>query len=236
MTTPARANLVLRLVRGGAAPAAKEPRDADLPPGEREAPFDDSQLLSAVRAGDRVAAGAFYDRVVPRIDRTIRRLLGASDPDREDLTQATLIELVSTIDRYRGDCSLDAWVTTVTAHVVYKKIRRRTLERRAFAQGLDEQDEDSAVFAFTATPADDVAARDLLARVQSHLDAMSADRAWAFVLHDVWGYDLRETARIMEVSVAAAQSRLVRGRRELHARIADDPELARSMLREEGES
>ncbi len=205
-----RANL--RVVQGaGGAPAARRPEPA----------LDDSELLAALRVGDPGAAVALHDRIRPQVDRTIARLLGRADVDSEDLAQLALIEIVSTIDRYRGDCALDWWTSTVTAHVVYKHLRRRQTERRLFAS----LDADDIVPRSSTHGARAPMLRDMLARVLRHLDAIEEQKAWTFVLHDVCGHDLREISEITGVSVSAAQSRLVRGRRELHERIAADGEL-----------
>jgi RNA polymerase sigma-70 factor (ECF subfamily) len=194
--------------------------------------LDDSELLAALRGGDVGAAAALHDRVRPQVDRTIRRLLGPQDLDHEDLIQLAMIELVSTIGRYRGDCSLDAWTRTLTAHVVYNHIRRRKTERRIFgvldAETLAEARSSSRTLR-------DAILRSVVGRVRAHLAEIDDTNAWTFLLHDVWGYDLREIAAITGVSVAAAQTRLVRGRREVHERIESDPELANLLDSEQSE-
>jgi RNA polymerase sigma-70 factor (ECF subfamily) len=198
------------------------PRDQATPPPEPRPSLDDQALIAAVQAGNVAVASALCDRAWPQVDRTIRRLLGARDADRDDVAQLALIQLVTTIGRYRGDCSLDAWVQTITSHVIFKHIRRRQVERRIFTDLLAT---DATTIAGPIHAERRSATRQLLARVSTHLDAMNADRAWAFVMHDILGYDLREVAEMTKASVSAAQTRLVRGRRELHRRIADDPEL-----------
>jgi RNA polymerase sigma-70 factor (ECF subfamily) len=209
MPSSDRAIAVLRLVPP---PPRVEPREPAL---------DDSELLAGMRAADPSAASAFYDRVFPQVNRTVARLLGRTDADHEDLVQLALIELVYTIDRYRGDCSLDSWTSMITARVVYKQIRRRRTERRA-VEVLHAED------LVARAPAVDreTMARSVMRRVRTHLESMDENKAWTFLLHDVCGYDLQEIAEITSVSVAAAQTRLVRGRREIHERIAADPELA----------
>jgi RNA polymerase sigma-70 factor, ECF subfamily len=194
--------------------------------------LDDSELLAALRQGDPGAATALHDRVRPQADRTIRRLLGPRDFDHEDIAQQAMIELVSTIDRYRGDCSLDSWTSTITAHVVYKHIRRRKTERRIF--GALDADLLAETRSSSRTGREAIV-RNVMTRVRDLLDEIDESKAWTFVLHDVCGYDLREIARITGVSVAAAQTRLVRGRREVHERIASDPELANLLESMEGE-
>ena len=202
-------------------------RDAERT--DTPAPMDDLQLLSAVRAADPKAANALYERSRPIVDRTLRKLLGPTDPERQDLFQQTMIEIVRTVERYRGECPLDAWIATVAAHVVYKYIRHRKVERRVLSDTLPFEpiagDE----------PAHRAALRSMIDRVREHLTRIEPGRAWAFLLHDVHGHDLREVAQIMGITPAAAQSRLVRGRKDLHARVAGDPELADALERTEGQ-
>ncbi|HEX7602200.1 MAG TPA: RNA polymerase sigma factor, partial [Polyangiaceae bacterium] len=157
---------------------------------------------------------------------------GRRDSDHEDLAQLALIELVYTIERFRGDCSLDSWVSTITAHVAYKQLRRRKTERRIFSGAEPE----STIPASVRSHGPQVIARDLMVRVTGLLDDMDEAKSWTYMLHDVAGYDLKEIAQITGVSVAAAQTRLVRGRKELQERIQSDPELAAYMSEMEGAS
>jgi RNA polymerase sigma-70 factor (ECF subfamily) len=189
------------------------------PPGPA---FDDSALIAGLKARDTSLSNAFYERVRPIVDRTLSRLLGARDNDYEDVAQRTLFELVDTIDRFRGECPFDAWISIISARVAFRTIRRRRLERRLFAYVEPE-----GAASVTRSHAGAVAARQAIERIRSELLRMDQNRAWAFLLHDVYGYDLKEVGQITGASLSAAQSRLVRGRRELHERIRNDEALAR---------
>jgi RNA polymerase sigma-70 factor (ECF subfamily) len=180
------------------------------------------QLVDRVRTGDVSAAGLFYDRLRPVVEATLRRLIGPEDNDFEDMAQVALIEIIRSLGRYRGDCSPETWASAVTANVVFKQLRRRKLERTIF--------ERQAPVDNVADPAGDVAqVRGVIRKVMRHLHEMPEARATAFLLHDVFGYDLTEVAAIVGASVSATQSKLVRGRRDLHQRIAADPDLAGSL-------
>jgi RNA polymerase sigma-70 factor, ECF subfamily len=184
------------------------------------ASLDDSEIVEACRRGDSSAAAALHARVRGIVDATIARLLGRKDSRSEDLAQIAFIEIARSLVRFRGDCSLDTWASRVTAHAIYKELRRRKTESRVFASPADDD---------SASMRDEGAAiehRSALRRVRAHLASMDPLKAWTLVLHDVAGYDLKEIAEITGASVAAAQSRLVRGRADLQSRIAADSELS----------
>ncbi|HKY35118.1 MAG TPA: RNA polymerase sigma factor [Polyangiaceae bacterium] len=205
-------------------------RGGEGPDSDRPGPaLDDSAVIAGLKARDTTASSAFYERVRPAVDRTLTRLIGPRDSEYEDLAQRALVELVGTIHSFRGDCPLDAWVSIVTARLTYRTIRRRRVERRLFAQAPGEGPE-----LVTRSHAGMIAARQAIERVRLELSNMDPSRAWAFLLHDVYGYDLKEVSQITGASLSATQSRLMRGRREIHERIRNDEALAR-FLRHDGE-
>lgn len=207
-------------------PVDGQSTDAATPPTARPSPAAtallDAALLAELRGGNPLVADAFCRRVWPQVDRTVRRLTGADHGDADDFSQIAVIELVRTIGAYRGDCALDTWVAAVTSHVVYKQLRRSSRGRHLSLELVHEH----RLPASHATGERDLAVREVLARILVHLDAVGEKLAESFILHDVLGHSLREVAQITGAREAAVQSRLSRGRRQLHERIAADPELA----------
>jgi len=178
--------------------------------------LDDSQLRNALRDGDVAAANAACRRLTPRVRGTVRRLLGPADPDGDDVVQKSLFEIVSTIESYRGESSFETWASAIAARVVYKHIRRRRLERRVFSPATDDAEPPQANNVVVVHFARQLEARHELSTVFELLASLDEEKIFPFLLHDVCGFDLREIAEIVGVTVAAAQSRLVRGRLLVH--------------------
>jgi len=198
------------------------PSGADAARGVESSHEEDAALIADVVAGRTEAAAAFCQRVWRPVDRTVRRLLGSEDNDYDDLMQVAIVELIRSVGGYRAEGPLDAWVSAVTAHVVYRVIRRRSIERYVPIESA----EPDALHSARPDLEESLAQRETLARVVRHLNTLSEKLSWTFVLHDVLGYKLRDVARIMGGSESAAQSRLVRSRSRLHELIAGDPLLA----------
>lgn len=182
---------------------------------------DDLSLIASLRSGDKSAARSFYARTKPVVDRMVIRLMGAQDQEREDIAQIAIMSVLQSIPSFRGECSLDTWICRVTARTCFREIRKRKGRARVVDRRVSGDEADVVALCVDRQ----TLMRDLLERIRRHLDAVDQNKAWAFLLHDVCGYDLKEVATMMEASVAATQSRLVRGRAELTARIESDSDL-----------
>lgn len=177
----------------------------------------DEELIAAVVGGhDRVAA-ELYDRLVGTIDRSLYRVFGRRELDHDDLVQACFEQVVLTLTRgsYAGNCSLKTWAARISANVALNALRSRRRERKVLDHSVEYPIESAGEIDVERQSA----ARAALRIVMEQLAEMNPRRAQAVLLHDVEGYDLAEVAAMTEVTITAAQSRLVRGRKELLRRL-----------------
>jgi len=173
----------------------------------------DEEICLFLAAGSSGAAEIVYERVANVVDAVLFRLLGPNDHEHEDLAQQAMERMIGTIisDRYRRNCSLSSWATLITHNLAIDTLRFRRRDRRAF-------DRHVASWMVELVPDDDrsteqiVETQHLANRFLRVLSSIPLAHAEAVVLHDLLGHDLAEIARLTEVSVASAQSRLVRGR------------------------
>lgn len=182
----------------------------------------DEEIIDAFARGDRRAGTLIYDRLIGVVDATLYRVVGRREADHDDLVQAAFEQIIVTLARrsFAGGCSLSGWAASISCHVGLNAIRSRRRARRVFSTDHDGEVE----AARHAEPRDieaQVVARREMDRVRAHLAEMDPGRAMTLFVHDVVGVSLAETAKLTGVSVSAAQSRLVRGRRELRQRLAE---------------
>jgi RNA polymerase sigma-70 factor (ECF subfamily) len=203
-------------------PGGEDRGSAPEPVGTRPAanPDPDETLIDAVLVGDASVSAELYDRLLPVVDGTLYRILGGRNFDHEDLVQSSFEQIVKTLTtrRFARSCSLRSWASSLTAHVALNALRSRVRERKVVDRS------DAALDASQRRPASDDPERELqlkgeIERIRRELSSMSAQRAEALVLHDVLGHELGEIATLTGISVAAAQSRLVRARHELTERL-----------------
>jgi RNA polymerase sigma-70 factor, ECF subfamily len=191
-------------------------------PTPAPASASDEEIIEAFARGDRRAGELIYDRLVGVVDATLYRVVGRREADHDDLVQAAFEQIIVTLARrsFAGGCTLSGWAASIACHVGLNAIRSRRRARRVFSTEHDGE----AEAARHAEPRDveaQVIARREMDRVRVQLAEMDPGRAVTVFVHDVLGVSLAETAKLTGVSVAAAQSRLVRGRRDLRQRLAD---------------
>jgi RNA polymerase sigma-70 factor (ECF subfamily) len=202
---------LLRAIRGG----ATAPEAAPI--------YTDSELFEGIVAGDERIARELYRRLLPAVEAALYRVLGRREHDHEDLVQSSFEQIVATLSqrRYAQACSLNTWASTIAAHMALKALRSRYRQRSVFDARLAAEE-----VAELASSRDDVeravSERRELEGLRVRLSELPAAQAEAVMLHDLMGHPLAEIAQLTGSSIAAAQSRLVRGRKELMRRLAAD--------------
>jgi RNA polymerase sigma factor (sigma-70 family) len=175
---------------------------------------DETALLAGLQQAEPWALCALHGKLSHVVQRTLGRFV-SSTADRDDLAQATLERVISTVvdGRFSRARDLSSWAASVAASVVQEHRRSSSREVRL------RSDYGRAAAIVGPAAALDVErslfARWELGRLRQTLARMRQRDVRALMLHHGLGYTLTETAAALGASEVATQTRLTRARREL---------------------
>jgi RNA polymerase sigma-70 factor (ECF subfamily) len=165
---------------------------------------DDRELVERARAGDLDAFRELVLTYERRVASVLYRLL--DDPrDVEEATQDVFVQVWRNLHRFRGHAQLFTWLYRIAVNEALMRKRRK----RHDLQELDER--------LAAAPDPEPGLRDQLVRA---LAALPFEHRAAVVLRDVEGLSNAAVAEALGISVAAAKSRIHRGRLQIRDALA----------------
>jgi RNA polymerase sigma-70 factor, ECF subfamily len=162
-------------------------------------------LLDAAREGDDRAVRELVRRTQPAVWRLCTAL--GSTGEEDDLVQETYLRAFRSLDSYRGDAPVQAWILSIGRHVCADHVRRRSRQRRLYDRitRMQPRDVDEDV----APPAA------LGGGLDEFVHALSPERQEAFVLTQVVGLSYDEAAEVVGCPIGTIRSRVARARLDL---------------------
>jgi RNA polymerase sigma-70 factor (ECF subfamily) len=175
--------------------------------------MSDEALVAACGTGDAPALGALFDRFHTAVYRFAARLPMTDDLARDDLVQATFLELRHAASAFRGTSSVKTWILGIAANVARHTLRGER-RRRAHQAGFLERS------VAAAEPVDEqVERRKLLARVAEALSDLPRDQQIAFILCDLEQLPGAEVARVLDIPEGTLWRRLHTARKAMRQAI-----------------
>ena len=186
--------------------------------------LEEADLIRLARAGDRNAFRTIMQRSNQRLFRVARGLV-RDDAEAEDVVQETYALAFSGLDGFRGEASILTWLTRIAINEANGRLRKRHVNVGLEAIEAAQRCGSHVILLSTAdagaTPELEVARSQVRHVLESAIDALPDDFRIVFIMRDVEGCSMAETAAVLGVREETIKTRLHRARRLLRGAISE---------------
>ena len=183
--------------------------------------FSDPELVHRAQAGDLEAFEVLTTRYERRVFSLALRML-RQEQDAEDVTQQTFLSALESLSGFRGEASFATWLFRIATHAALKVIRKRkglktvSLEEATEEPGgVDSVPHPEFIADWRQSPAQLVPRREIQRLLEEALSRLDEKHRLVFLLRDVEGLSVKETAEALELTEANTKVRLLRARLQL---------------------
>jgi RNA polymerase sigma-70 factor, ECF subfamily len=178
-------------------------------------------LVQAAKQGD---VGAF-EQLVKRYDRNIFRIaqhITQNREDAEDVVQDAFLKAYENLDQFQGNSKFYTWLVRIAVNESLMKLRRRKTSKTVSMDEDVETEEGSMPREFadwSPNPEQQYGQSELGDILRKTIQGLPTSFRTVFVLRDVEGLSTEETAEMLNLSIPAVKSRLLRARLQLRERL-----------------
>lgn len=192
----------------------------------------DAELVAKARSGELEAFEVLTGRYESRVYSLALRMLHHPQ-DAEDVTQQTFLNALEGLPNFRGDASFSTWIMRIAAHAALKVIRKQKgLQTVSLDEPGDPEEEHRPlphpeyIADWSTSPEALVERREIRQLLEDALEELPEKHRLVFLLRDVEGLSIKDTALTLGLSEANTKVRLLRARlmlREHLTRKLGDP-------------
>jgi len=182
---------------------------------------DDLTLVHATKAGDASA----FEELVKRYDRRLFRIaqnLMHNREDAEDAVQETFVKAYQHLDQFREDAKFSTWLIRITMNQALMMLRKMRPGREvSIDQDFDSEDRSLPIDIadWAPNPEELYHSTELREILRSKLQGLHPRFRAVFILRDIEGLSVQQTAEALNLTVVAVKARTWRARMQLRERL-----------------
>jgi RNA polymerase sigma-70 factor, ECF subfamily len=185
----------------------------------------DPDLVKRAKAGQLEAFEALVSRYERPVYTLVLRML-RQQQDAEDVTQQAFISALEHLREFRGESSFSTWLFRIATHAALKVIRKRkglntvSLEEATDPHGPENHIPHPEFIADWRQSTEElVHAAEIRQLLDRALEQLDDKHRLIFLLRDVEGLSVRETAQMLGLTEANTKVRLLRARLQLREQL-----------------
>jgi RNA polymerase sigma-70 factor, ECF subfamily len=183
---------------------------------------DEAAVVAQARLGDPKA----FSELLRRYDRKVFRLalhITQNREDAEDVLQEAFLKAYEHLDQFQGQSKFYTWIVRIAVNQALMKLRKRKSDRSVSLDETIDTGEDNVgreIAAWDENPEQQYSREELNGILSSAVDGLAPIYRAVFVLRDIDELSTEETAEVLDLSVPAVKSRLLRARLQLRDKLS----------------
>ena len=177
--------------------------------------------IDALRAGDRAEFAHMVDVHSALIYRLGLKMLG-NPQDAEDVLQNTFLNALMHLSSFEGRSSVSTWLYRIASNEALMMLRKKQPVSIEDMQAEDSEDGlIPAIFTdWSALPESELLAGESKDAIDAAIAKLPEQLKIVFVLRDIEGVSIRETAEILSLTETNVKTRLLRARMALREQLS----------------